>query len=51
MNFDLVEKLEELLENKKLDEAIVLAEQELREIPSTDFHKVLGRNSLYHDFA
>jgi hypothetical protein len=47
MNYELEEKLKILLESKKLDEAIVLAESELRKIPETDFHKVLGRNLLH----
>ena len=47
MNFELANKLSTLLETKKLDEAISLAEHELREIPTTDFHKILGRNLLH----
>lgn len=47
MNFELEDKLYKLLEDKKLDEAIDLAEQELRNIPTTDFHKILGRNLLH----
>lgn len=46
MNFELADKLYTLLESKKLDEAIALAEKELRYIPETDFHKILGRNLL-----
>ncbi len=47
MNFELADKLYGLLESKKLDEAIAIAEQELREIPTTDFHKILARNILH----
>ena len=47
MNFELADKLYELLESQKLDEAIVLAEKELKEIPTTDFHKILDRNLLH----
>ena len=44
MNFELADKLTELLEVKKLDEAIELAESELRQIPKTDFHKIIGKD-------
>lgn len=47
MNFELADKLYVLLEAKKLDEAIDLAENELRSIPETDFHKILDRNLLH----
>lgn len=47
MNFELADKLYVLLEGKKLDEAIEMAENELREIPITDFHKILDRNLLH----
>ncbi|TJZ53810.1 hypothetical protein FAZ15_17480 [Sphingobacterium olei] len=47
MNFELADKLYGLLQTKKLDEAIALAESELRNIPETDFHKILGRNLLH----
>ena len=47
MNFELADKLSELLENKKLDEAIAMAEQELKNIPTTDFHKILDKNLLH----
>ncbi len=46
MNFELADKLYALLESKKLDEAIALAEKELREIPTTAFHRILDRNLL-----
>ena len=44
MNFELAEKLTELLDVKKLDEAIELAESELKKIPKTDFHKIIGKD-------
>jgi hypothetical protein len=44
MNFELANKLTELLEVKKLDEAIEVAEDELNKIPKTDFHKIIGKN-------
>jgi hypothetical protein len=47
MNFELADKLSELLESQKLDEAIAKAEQELKNIPTTDFHKILGKNLLH----
>lgn len=47
MNFELADKLYELLESQKLDEAVALAEQELKEIPTSDFHKILNRNLLH----
>jgi len=47
MNFELADKLSELLESKKLDEAIAMAEQELKNIPTTDFHKILYKNLLH----
>ncbi|GAB3019398.1 hypothetical protein GCM10027284_43350 [Cyclobacterium sediminis] len=47
MNFELADKLSELLESKKLDEAIAIAEQELKKIPKTDFHKILDKNLLH----
>jgi hypothetical protein len=47
MNFELADKLSELLESQKLDEAIAMAEQELKNIPTTDFHKILDKNLLH----
>jgi len=47
MNFELADKLYELIESQKLDEAIIFAEQELKNIPTTDFHKILDRNLLH----
>jgi protein involved in temperature-dependent protein secretion len=47
MNFELADKLNGLLKSNKLNEAITLAEKELREIPTTDFHNILGRNLLH----
>jgi len=46
MNFELTDKLYVLLETNKLNEAIALAETELKNIPTTDFHKILGKNFL-----
>lgn len=47
MNFELADKLSEFLERKKLDEAIAMAEQELKQIPTTEFHKILDRDLLH----
>ena len=47
MNFELEDKLSELVESQKLDEAIAMAEQELKNIPTTDFHKILHKNLLH----
>lgn len=47
MNFELADKLSALLESKKLDEAIAMAEKELKNIPTTDFHKILDKNLLH----
>ena len=47
MNFELADKLSELLESKKLDEAIAMAERELKNIPTTDFHKIIDKNLLH----
>ena len=44
MNFDLEEKLFTLVEEGKLNEAIQLAEKELKEVPNTDFHQVIGKD-------
>ena len=44
MIFELADKLTELLEAKKLDNAIDLAENELKKIPETDFHKIIGKD-------
>ena len=47
MNFELANKLSALLKVNELDEAISLAEKELSSIPSTDFHRILGKNLLH----
>ena len=47
MNFELADKLYVLLETKKLDEAIALAEAELKNVPKTNFHQLIGRNLLH----
>jgi hypothetical protein len=46
MDFDLEDEAKKLVETNKIDKAIELAENELRKIPVTDFHKVLGRDFL-----
>jgi len=47
MNFELENKLINLLTENKLSEAIELGESELKKIPETDFHKIIGRNLLH----
>ncbi len=47
MNFELEDKLINLLSENKLSEAIELGESELKKIPETDFHKIIGRNLLH----
>ena len=47
MNFELADKLYRLLDSNKLDEAIAMAEQELKNIPTTVFHKILDKNLLH----
>lgn len=44
MNFELTSELHELLNADKLDEAILLAEERLQKMESTDFKAVLNRN-------
>ncbi len=44
MNFELADKLTELLNANKLDDAINLAENELKNIPETDFHRIIGKD-------
>ena len=51
MNFELADKLSELVESQKLDEVIAMAEQELKNIPTTDFHKILDKNLLHFTSA
>jgi len=46
MNFELADKLADLLKENKLETAIETAESELRKIPNTEFHKVLDRDLL-----
>ncbi len=46
MNFDLADDVKRLVEINKIDTAIDLAENELKKLPVTDFHKVLGRDFL-----
>ena len=47
MNFELLDKLSELLQENKLERAIELAENKLNELPTTEFHKVLNKNFLH----
>ena len=47
MNFELLDRLTEMLQKNELEEAIVIAENKLKEIPKTEFHKILNRN-LFH---
>lgn len=47
MNFELEDKLRNLIEKKELDKAIQLAESELNAIPETDFHKIIGKDILH----
>jgi hypothetical protein len=53
MDFELTEKLGELLMQDKVDEAISTAEAKLRQHTKTDFNKILGRDllNLRDDFA
>jgi len=43
---ELADKINFLLKSKKLDKAINLAETELRKVPETEFHKILGKDLL-----
>jgi hypothetical protein len=47
MNFELADDISKHLADDKLEEAISLAETNLRELPSTDFNKLLGKNLLH----
>ena len=47
MNFELSDKLTGLIENNQLDEAIEIAETELKNIPQTNFHSILGKDLLH----
>lgn len=47
MNFELADKLSEYLKNGELDTAIQIAEQELKQLPLSPFHKILDRNCLH----
>jgi hypothetical protein len=44
MNLELADKLTTLLYSKQLDQAIELAENELKSIPYTGFHRIIGRD-------
>ena len=41
------EKLDKLVLENQLNEAIILAEEELTKLPQTDFHKIIGKNLLH----
>jgi hypothetical protein len=47
MNFELYEKLSDLLKAHQLDEAINLAEYELKQLDVSPFHNVLSRDLLH----
>ena len=47
MNFELQDKLRELTKRQGLGEAIKFAESELKKIPTTGFHQIIGRNILH----
>jgi hypothetical protein len=47
MNFDLADDVKGLVENNNIKQAIELAENELKKIPVTGFHKVIGRDFLH----
>jgi len=47
MNFELADRLSEYLKAQRLDSAIQVAEQELRQLANSSFHSVLGRNILH----
>lgn len=42
MNFDLAEKINELIQSDELDKAIQISEDELKKLTKTDFHKLIG---------
>ena len=44
MIFKFENKLNRLVSENKLNEAIVIAESELLKFPETDFHKIIGKN-------
>lgn len=46
MDLNLRSKLEELLKTEGLDQAIVVAENELKALPVTRFHAIIGKNLL-----
>ncbi len=47
MNFELLDKLSQLLQENKLESAIELAENKLNKLPTTGFHKILNKNLLH----
>ena len=46
MDFDLADEAKKLIETDRIEIAIELAQNELKKLPVTDFHKVLGRDFL-----
>ena len=46
MEYNLDNEIKKLVETNKIDNAIEFAESELKKIPVTNFHKVLGRDFL-----
>ena len=44
MNFDLAEELNTYILDNKLEQAIEIAEKKLSELPTTDFHKIIGKD-------
>ena len=47
MNFELAEKLNQFLVKNEIGAAIEMAETELKSIPETDFHRIIGKNLLH----
>src|SRR5262245_5542049 len=47
MNFELADTIGDLLDENKLDEAILLAENELRQQEPADFNRLLNRDLLH----
>lgn len=47
MNFDLEDKLNEYVKKGDLDTAIKIAESELKKVPKTDFHNLIGKDLLH----
>lgn len=47
MNFELEDKLNEYVKRNELDSAIEITESELKKIPQTEFHQLIGMNLLH----